>query len=77
MCQNRQHKSLLTANGKDLLKHVPSLCDVKNGWIQVDVLTNYTSKKMNVSLEQVFVLLFFLCLYIFCWIVTLLRQWKL
>lgn len=77
MCQNRQHKSLLTANGKDLLKHVPSLCDVKNGWIQVDVLTNYTSKKMNVSLEQVFVLLFFLRLYIFCWIVTLLRQWKL
>lgn len=77
MCQNRQHKSLLTANGKDLLKHVPSLCHVKNGWIQVDVLTNYTSKKMNVSLEQVFVLLFFLCLYIFCWIVTLLRQWKL
>lgn len=73
MCQNRQHKSLLTANGKDLLKHVPSLCDVKNGWIQVDVLTSYTSKKMNVSLEQVFVL----CLYIFCWIVTLLRQWKL
>lgn len=51
MCQNRQHKSLLTANGKDLLKHVPSLCDVKNGWIQVDVLTSYTSKKMNVSLE--------------------------
>lgn len=73
MCQNRQHKSLLTANEKDLLKHVPSLCDVKNGWIQVDVLTSYTSKKMNVSLEQVFVLR----LYIFCWIVTLLRQWKL